>query len=197
VEAIPDTATVTAGITVSNAKDVASAEKQVNEVNNKIITAMKDLDIDKKDIKTSDYSINPNYSFDKGQQIEGYNANATVTIKTHRLDKAETIISKLTEAGANQVQGVQFSIDDVSKIRVKARERAIEDAKKQAKELADLLGIRLGKVTNIVETPGGDIDPYMAKSYAARDIAIEESSPEIEPGSQTVTSTVTLFFEKK
>lgn len=200
VEVIPDTATINAGITVSAAQDVATVQKQINEVNNKIIAGMKDLSISKKDIQTSEYSIYPNYNYENGQKIDGYMGNATVSIKTHRLDQVQNIFSKLTEAGANQIQGVTFSVDDMTKVRVKARTRAIDDAKKQAQQLAKDSGIKLGKITNIIESPGPEqYPPYMAKSYAGGGDVAEVSAPDatIEPGSQTISSTVTLFFEKK
>lgn len=200
VEVVPDTATINAGITVSAAKDVATAQKEINEVNNKIIEGLKDLDVNKKDIKTSEYNIYPNYNYENGQKIDGYMGNATVTIKTHRLDQVQSILSKLTEAGANQIQGVSFSVDDITKVRVKARNKAIEDAKKQAQQLAQDTGIKLGKITNIIESSGPEgYPPYMAKSYGVGGDVEEIAAPDatIEPGSQTITTTVTLFFEKK
>ncbi len=200
VEVVPDTATINAGITVSAAKDVATVQKEINEVNNKIISGLKDLSVSKKDIQTSEYNIYPNYNYENGQKIDGYMGNATVSIKTHRLDQVQSILSKLTEAGANQIQGVSFSVDDMTKVRVKARNRAIEDAKKQAQQLASDAGIKLGKITNIIESPGPEeYPPYMTKSYAGGGDVAEIAAPDatIEPGSQTISTTVTLFFEKK
>ncbi len=79
--------------------------------------------------------------------------------------------------------------------REQARQKAIENAKEQAQKLASQLGIRLGRVVNIVEnTPGAPVPMYMEAKRL--DTAMGAPAPEIEPGSQTVTSQVTLYFER-
>ena len=64
VEVTPDTAYVDAGITVDRASTVAEAQKRINETNNKIINSLREIGIEKADIKTSNYSINPNYKYE-------------------------------------------------------------------------------------------------------------------------------------
>ena len=70
-----------------------------------------------------------------------------------------------------------------------------KDAKKQAKELSNNLGIKLGKIVNLVESSSSRIPYYSAKGLSMD--AVSEQVPIIEPGTQTVTSTITLYFEKK
>lgn len=89
--------------------------------------------------------------------------------------------------------GVNFAVDEPQKYREKAREEAIANAKIQAEKLAKTLGIKLGKITNIVES-----SPQAPISYIKTlrsDVA--QAAPVIEPGTETVTSVVTLYFEKK
>lgn len=199
VEVVPDTANITVGITVNNVASVEAAESQINEINNNIIASLKDLGIPTEDIQTSNYSINPNYTYDeRTQRIDGYNAQASVTIRTQEIDLAPQIVSRATEAGANQVNGISYSVDDPAKFREEARTAAIENAKQQAEKLASELGIKLGKVTNIVESSAGSPQPFYREAFATQDLAVAESAPPtFEPGSQTVTSTVTLYFEKR
>ena len=197
VEATPDMAYIEAGITINNAQTVDEAQKTINKVNNEIINSMKSLGINKEDIKTSNYSIYPNYEYDgKVNNISGYNGNVTITIKTKKLTQVSKIIEDATKAGANQIQGVRFTIDKPENYREKAREEAIKNAKEQAQKLANKLGIKLGKVVNIVESTSDSVPP-MYRSAAMGLGGAESSSAEIEPGSQTITSTVTLYFEKR
>jgi len=195
VDVVPDTANVNLGIVVSNAVTVDTAQQRINEVNNAIVASLKDLGIKEEDIKTSNYSINPDYNYQTGDnQITGYSGNATINIKVRNTDLLPEVISKGTEAGANQVLGTSFIIDEPEKYREEARNKAIENARKQAKKLANNLGIRLGKVTNIVEESGSAIPPIFRESA----IGIGgDSSPDLQPGSQTITSTVTLYFDKR
>lgn len=197
VEVVPDTAYVEAGISVIEVSSVAQVQKSIDEANNKIIAAMSKLGIDKKDIKTSNYSINPNYSYENNKNgITGYNGNANITIKVKRIDTVSQVIAEATAAGANQIQGARFTIEDPAKYREEARTKAITNAKEQAQKLANTLGIKLGKVTNIVESSNDAGGPIMYDKMAVG-MGAAGNAAAIEPGSQEISSVVTLFFEKK
>lgn len=199
VEIAPDTAFVDAGISVNNAKTAADAQNTMNGVNNKIIEAMKGLGIKKENIKTSNYSVYPNAVFEGGRdRVSGYNGNATITIKTENLTLVSQIIQKATEAGANQIQGSRFTIEKPEKYRQEAREEAIKNARQEAARLAKSLGIRLGRVVNIVEAGADQPFPMDFKMARAESSGIGGApAPDIEPGTQTISSTVTLYFEKR
>lgn len=190
VDVRPDTALVDVGISVSNAISVDEAQRQINEVNNKIVNVLKSLGIQKKDIATSNYSIYPYY--DSSSKITGYNGNVTVSIKVRSIQMTPKIIEAATNAGANQVQGTQFVVENPEKYREQARSKAIENAKKQAALLSKSLGIKLGKITNAVESsPVQSRVLYEAQGYGGG------AEPQLEPGTQTISSVVTLYFEKK
>ncbi len=197
VEVIPDTAYVDTGITVNNVPTVTDAQNQINEVNNKLVEAMKKLGIPKENIKTSNYSINPNYSYNRdGNKITGYNANASISIKLKDISLVAKTIEDATAAGANQVEGARFSVDQPEKYREEARNKAIENAKAQAGKLASTLGIGLGKITNIVES-SNQSPIYADRSMKMLSAGGAAPAPEIEAGSQTISSVVTLYFDKR
>lgn len=200
VDIVPDMASVDLGIIVNNAATVDAAQKEMNIVNNAIIKGVESLGIKKEDIKTSNYSINPSYNYERGgNEITGYSGNATVTIKVRDTDKLPDVIQKATEGGANQVMGTNYSVDKPESYREKARDAAIANAREQAEKLASQLGIRLGKVTNIIESSGGSQPPMYFERAVAMDAKAGTNipSPDLQPGTQTITSTVTLFFEKR
>lgn len=194
VDVIPDTANVQAGI-AAEGKTVKEVEGKINEINNKIVSTLERLKIDKKDIKTSNYSINPSYNFTPNgrNNISGYTGNSSLTLTIRKQELVPKVITAATEAGANQVYNSGFTVDDPSKYREEARDKAIQNAKAQAQKLSKELGIKLGRVVNIVEsTPGPDgIVPLL------RGEAGVGGAPDLQPGSQTITSVVTLYFEKR
>lgn len=235
VDVVPDVAYIDAGITISRAKSAEEAKTRMTTVNNKIIEAVKALGIEKEDITTSNFSINPEYDYSgnpipldavtepaagsgvagsSGTQaipekivppvepsrsrIVGYNGTATVAVKVRDSSKTAMVIQKVTEAGANNVGSPRFAVDSPEKYQEQAREKAITNAKEQAQKLAKQLGIRLGGITNMVENGGYPV-PVYDRAYGGTMMNAEAKSvpPTIEEGQQTVTSTVTLYFERK
>jgi len=195
VDVIPDTASVQAGIVVSDAKNVQEAQTKINDINNNIVAALQKIGIKKEDIKTSNYSISPNYNYQDGENaITGYNGNTTLSIKVKNTENLPSVITEVTKSGANQIYDTQYTIDNPDKYREQARNMAIKNAKDQAQKLADQLGIKLGKVVNIVESQNANQPPYQAFSLEAKGAG---GAPDLQPGTQKVTSTVTLFFERK
>ena len=83
VTAIPDTAEINLGIQV-NKPTVEAAQKEANEKINKITDELKKLGIEEKYIKTTNYSLYPEYDYRAGQKIVGYNVNITLKINHFR-----------------------------------------------------------------------------------------------------------------
>jgi uncharacterized protein YggE len=115
------------------------------------------------------------------------------------LDKVGEVLTAATNAGANQAGGVTFSIDNPDQAVAEAREMAIDKAEAKAKELAQSLGMSLGRLTGFNEGGGGYPVPMMMKSEAygvgggmARDMANQIQLP---AGEQEVSSYVTLTYE--
>lgn len=197
VEVTPDTVYVDVGVAVNNIATAELTQQKIDEVNNKIIAAMKSLGVAAADIKTTNYSIYPNYSFEKESgtnEITGYNGNLTVEIKLKSTKLATGVVSAATAAGANQIQGTRFVVDEPEKYREAARQKAITNARQQAEKLAKSLGIRLGRVVNMVEATPTQTYPLVGVELAAPGVG---GGPRFEPGTQAITSVVTLYFEKK
>lgn len=193
--AIPDTASTNIGITVTQ-NTVASAQNQANQIINKISEDLKDLGVKEKDIKTINYSINPNYNFETGRQrIDGFTVSATLEVEVTPLEKINQVIDTATKDGANTISNVQFILNDNEKAKLesKARKEAVNSAKKKAKDLADASGVKLGRILNISETSfdGPRPIPFLEKSQAA--IGGDQTS--IEPGQSTISIQITLSYE--
>ncbi len=192
VTATPDVALVTVGIQ-ANGSTVKAAQDQINSTINKVSEAVKKLGIGSKDIKTTNYSINPSYDFTNSQKITGYSASTNLSIKVRQLDKANSVIDSATSNGANQVGGISFDIDDKTKLENEARQKAVDEAKKKALEAAKISGFKLGRIINYSENFGGL--PRPIPMLQAADIKAQGSPTQIEPGSAEITVIVTLSYE--
>ena len=194
VTASPDVALVTVGIQ-ANGSTVKAAQDQINSTINKVSDAVKKLGIESKDIKTTNYSINPDYDFSgSAQRIRGYSASTNLSIKVRQLDKANSVIDTATSNGANQVGGISFDIDDKSKLENEARAKAVDEAKKKAQDASKIAGFKLGKIVNYSENLQGFPGPIpMMRAQDSKAIGIIPT--QVEPGSTDINITVTLSYE--
>lgn len=192
--AVPDTAVINLGVT-KTAATVSDAKNQANEVAEKLLSELKDLGISEKDIKTTNYSINPNYDFTRGSQtITGYTVSQNLEVKITPIETANKAIDAAGAAGANMVGGITFTLNDQAQkeLEEKARGEAIEIAKEKAKSIAQKAGIRLGKIVNVQESTSLPPQPIPLRSLA---VAEDEKATNITPGENTIAISVTLSYE--
>jgi uncharacterized protein YggE len=200
ISTVPDQAEVRMGITI-NQSTVAAAQDDANRVINDINTQLNSLGIEKKDIKTENYSLYPNMDFQSGtQRITGYTVNANLVVTMTDFAKLNQAIDLATQAGANQIGGITFSLSDDKKAETEteARKEAIENAKEKANELARLSGMNLGKIVNVYESPTPEFMPYAARDMMAQEMAIGSGGgapTNVEPGSTNFSYSVTLSYE--
>ncbi len=195
VTVVPDTAVVDLGITV-NRPIVKAAQTQANAIINKITEELKKLGIADKDIKTSNYSVNPQYNYQQNNRITGYQVNVSVTITVREIDKVNEVIDAATANGANTVGGIQLTVDEKRQRELlqQARELAVKEAKDKANSLASAAGITLGKIINIQEGFSNP-RPVYAKEMMAVGGGAEPT--QIQPGSTDISTSVTLYYETR
>jgi uncharacterized protein YggE len=83
-----------------------------------------------------------------------YRVSNNVQVTIRDLDNVGTILDAAVEAGANNIFGVDFALDDPSVVESEARQKAVEDARAKAEELATLNGVTLGDVVSVSEVVG-------------------------------------------
>ena len=205
----PDIAEFT--FTVSSEKStVAAAQTEATQKINAVIAYLKQQGVDEKDIRTSDYSINPQYDYSNTvcangycppsrQTLRGYEVRQTTTVKVRDTSKAGDLLTGVGSNGATEVSGLNFTFDDPNKLQNDARANAIADAKQKADLLASQLGVHLVRVVSYSDSNGGYPTPYYAKDMAystgsgvANQAAVP---PEISVGQNKVTSNVNVTYE--
>ncbi|HUT21946.1 MAG TPA: SIMPL domain-containing protein [Candidatus Bipolaricaulota bacterium] len=195
VIAIPDVAKVTLG-TEALEKTVAAAQTKVTKDINSLISELKSkYNVDKKDIKTVNYSIYPEYDWRSGSQVfKGYKVSQNVEVTIRDTEKAGDVIGLAGDLGLTSVGGLQFTIDDPEIYKQEAREKALEQAKQKAEALADIAGVKLGKVVSFSENEGYTPDYYM-KTYAEDAGIGGAAAPTVEVGSQEVIIDANVEYE--
>lgn len=195
VKTKPDVATVSTGVT-SEAPTAQDALNRNNAAMAAVIAAIKAAGVAEDDIQTSDFSVSPQYPvLQPGQapRISGYQVSNQVTVRVKDLAKLGATLDALVRAGSNQINGIQFGIDDPKSVLDEARKKAVADAKARAEIYAAAAGVSVGSVVQISET-SAVIPPQPMYRMRAMS-AVAESSVPIQAGQQTVTSNVSVTFE--
>jgi uncharacterized protein len=193
VQGTPDTLNINASMEFI-APDVAGALNQASERQRAVIDALVGSGIDRKDISTSQVSVQPQYPGGDSNSIVGYRATNTIDVKIRQLDAASQAFGLIAGTGgdATRINNVTLEIEDDSQLVRDARARAFNDAKGRAEQYALLSELDLGQVISISESPGSAPPvPYPG----TRDGAAEMAAVPIEPGQQTVGFSVTVVWE--
>ena len=163
VHGTPDVATVDVGVDVTKAT-VSDAFTQANTTIQKVIDAIKGLGIAADDIQTSNLSVytsttnNP----ETGKDEAAYTVSNTVHVVVRDISKVENVIDTAIGAGATNLYGLSFDIQDHSTLESQARQLAMQDAAKRAGEYASLANAKLGDVVVISEQQTGGAVPVYA-----------------------------------
>ena len=198
VVTVPDIAKVSVGIQETG-QTLKQVQDNANKKSQSLVTALKSLEIDEKDIKTTSYNVYPQYDYtNPSSRITGYQVSINYEVTVKDIDKVNDVLSQVTNSGANLVGGVTFAIsDEVKKDKLnEAREKASNEAKEKAKGLAKAAGITLGKIINVSESEGFDYPRPMPMMEKAVDMGgIEPVTAEVTPGETELAVTVTLSYE--
>jgi uncharacterized protein len=188
-------ATYTAGVSsVSDDKDAAVSE--VNKKMDTIIQAVKDFGIKSEDIKTQNLSV---YQMEQPYYEEGvqktkpgqWRVSNDISVKLKDVNRASELADLLTKSGATNVYGPSFTTDDTQEAEVGLVDQAIKNATEKADAIAKASGKKLGKVITVSEgSSSSGIYPFISEKSIAGG-----GGSSVEPGSQTVSKSVTVTFE--
>lgn len=192
----PDIAKVSMGM-MANGATVAEAQQKNTEVMNNLVTKLKTLGIESKDIQTNDYNIYPQYDYtqDKGQVLKGYQVTQSVTVKIRDLTKANQVLALAGEVGANNVSGLQFTVDDRENYKTEARNLALKQVIEKAKGLSQTLGVKMVGIVSYDEFENGTSFPMYKTMTDSFGMGGGAASPQIEAGTNEVILNVNVGFE--
>ncbi|MFA6432763.1 MAG: SIMPL domain-containing protein [Candidatus Paceibacterota bacterium] len=211
--AVPDVATFSFTIS-ETAKTVADAQTAATTKINATLKAVRDAGVADKDIQTQSYNINPHYEYQNSicpaasygmtvycpsgkSIITGYDVSQSIQVKVRDLAKAGAIFTSIGSLAVENVNGLNFSVDDPDAVQAEARSKAITDAQNKAKILAKELGVRLVRITSFSENNGY----YDRKTYGMGGspmmAEVSAPAPQIPIGETKITNTVTISYEIK
>lgn len=194
VEAEPDIVTVSAGVT-TQARTAVEAMRTNAQQMRAVIDRIKSLGIAERDIQTAGITLGAMYDYNQQTQrqvFRGYQASNRVSVKLRDIDRTGEVLDSLVAAGATDLGGPDWSIDDDTAARAQARRQAMETARGQALEYARASGFSDIRLLEISETIAPQ--PPMPYLRAVRAEAADASTP-VQPGMVRAGVTVRVTYE--
>jgi uncharacterized protein len=195
VTAKPDRVQIDIGVTTRAAQSQEAASQNARQVDAVLAAVRKATPAAV--LRTISYSLNPTYQYhSNGEEptITGYSAVNVVQVTLDDLAKIGTVIDSATLAGANHVQGIQFTLRDQDAVRAEALRQAATRARAEADMLAAALGLKVVRVLSVEET-SPRLVPVRAYMGAPRAVMTTATATPVEAGTLDVTADVMLTVE--
>lgn len=193
VEATPDIATLTIGVTTEGvtAAEALSANSVALEG---VMARLTAAGIEARDLQTSNLSLNPNWTGHDstsatGPTIAGYVASNMLTVRVRQLDGLGAVLDAAVADGANTLNGLSFGLADPEPALDEARKEAVANARARADLLATAAGVKLGRIVSISEgsAPSGPVPMFRAEAASA--------PVPLAGGELGLSASVTIFYE--
>ncbi len=198
VKTAPDMASIQIGVS-TDAKEAKKALEDNSRKMTAVYEALKNAGIDKKDLQTSRFNLQPRYDYDKRENgtplLTGYQASNMLSVTVRELDKLGSILDAVVKAGGTNVENISFGLDNPEALRDKAREQAVAKLKARASLYAKAAGVRPGRILEISESEGHMPVPVMARMAFDSAASAASLPPPVAEGQVDVQVEVKMIFE--
>ncbi len=193
----PDVAYVNLGVSIRG-NDLGEAIEEANRIAADITGAVTEMGIASDDVQTRNFNVSTEERRDDSGDLTGqviYRVSNNIRVTVRDITMTSDVIGAGLDAGANQVNNLDFGIEDQDALVSTARAAAVADARQRAEELAEGLGVRVGNPISISESGGG----MPVSSRNGMDMAFAEAAagaaPAISSGQLSVNLQVYVVFE--
>jgi uncharacterized protein YggE len=197
VQAQPDTAILSISVLTQNRRALDAQSENANK-SDAVLRAIKAATGAGAEVKTSGYVLEPQRVYKENQPptITGYEARNNVTVTLADLTKVGAVIDAASQAGANNVDNVAFTLRKDRPAKSQALTEATREALEKAQAIAGALGGRIVRIAEVQEANAVVRPIYEAtdKIQAMRSAVAQAPTP-IEVGTLDIRSQVQLIAE--
>lgn len=196
VAAEPDIVTIGAGVS-TEARTAVEALRLNSAEMAKVIAQLKRLGVPERDIQTTGFNLNAMYDYDQTasrQIFRGYQASNRVSVKLRKIAETGQVLDALVAAGATDLNGPSFGLENDEPAKNAARKRALERAKVRVEDYARHFGYDSVRVLTVSESMSGQSPmPEMAMKRASADMVA--AAPPVQPGMVSTGISITIKYE--
>ena len=196
VTVAPDMATIGAGVT-SEAPTAVEALRMNSAEMQKVIDRIKALGIAEKDIQTTGINLSARYDYDReGQRqiFRGYQVSNRVSVNLRKIEDTGKVLDALVAAGATDLSGPNFSIENDDAAKDAARKRALERATDRASAYAAMLGYDGARVLSVRESISGS-GPMPERAMLKASADMPSAAPPVQPGMVATGVSISITYE--
>jgi uncharacterized protein YggE len=198
-ETNPDTALIQFDISVQEDNSKAAYDR-ASKAAEQIRQILRSNGIEPKTAEIGYYAVQPVYDYRTAKQkVVGYRVNANVSLKLKDFSKVAPIVQQLADSDVTN-QSVSYTLENIDA----AKTKAVEDAYRRARELADALahagGRTVGQLSYASVDTFENVRPVpMRARPMAMNMSAQQAAPteEFSPQNSTVTAHVNAVFELK
>ncbi len=197
-EVVPDLATISLGVKAERATPL-EASAEAARVARAILEAAKAQGVEARDIRTEAVTLaqvfddvqDTNGRF-TGRRPRGFDAGSTVSVRVRALDKAGALAQNLVAAGATDLNGIAFSIENPGPVEDRLVADAVRDAQRKAGLAAGAVGAKLGRVLLIERPQAGIVARPLMRALTAT-VGGAPAIP-VEAGTQTLSREIEVTW---
>lgn len=189
-EVTPDMARFSFEI-VRQGRDASALKRDVDGVTAAVVALAEELGVARADINSAVIQVRPEYRYVDGRSVlEGVSASRTVQVTLTNLEHYAALSDGAIAAGVNHLQSVELDVRARSEFERAALESAVEQARADARSVANRLGLAVGRALEVtVHDQGGGVVPVPMQ------MAMAEKSSDFRPGTLKIERQVSVRFE--
>lgn len=191
----PDVAYVTIGVHTTGSDVSQTVNDNAAQVN-QVMDALAAAGVAQEDMQTSNFSVYASPNYDPLTGLPGdtvtYTVDNTVNVTARDLASLGSLLDAAVSAGANNIWGVTFDLENKDAALAEARDMALAEAQGNAQDLATAAGVTLGDVLSISYT---DTGYYYPPYYGMGGGGGSAEGTSIVPGQITVSAEVFITYE--
>lgn len=190
----PDVATLDAGVTTVAPTAMAAMQQNATQMT-AMIERIRALGIRREDVGTTGINLQAEYEWDEPtrmQRFRGYRVMNRVNVKLRDIERTGEVLDALVAAGATDLGGVNFSVDDPSSAQNRARTQAMRTAEARATDYARMAGYTGVRLLEVSEGQPQFYGPVPVAAMARQDAA---AVTPVVPGQVQSGVTISVKFE--
>ena len=199
ISVTPDIAYLSIGVD-TEANTAQSAQQANSAIMQKLNKLLKDTwGIADKDVKTSQFYVQPSYTYSEkeGQKIKGYSAHHVLTVSYRDLSKLGQLLDAASKAGANNINNVQFSVENRDQYETQVIEKAMANADLKAGSIAKAAKRQLGIVLVVSQGDASNPVVYYEQNAMSKAMDTGSGATEVEAGEIKVSTQLSVQYELK